>query len=135
MHKLPKTVTGNVLQFPATGVAWSQHVLQTEKILTFIEATKTLPPIEGRRVHPSTIWRWASRGTKGVRLEALRLGGRWVTSVEALERFGRALADKTRADLAFDDGDALPSPVAARAIHVHEIEAAERACDRAGITA
>jgi hypothetical protein len=39
----------------------------------------------------STVYRWATQGVDGVRLEALRLGYSYVTSVEALERFGQRL--------------------------------------------
>ena len=67
-------------------------MLADEKILTFTEAARTLPPIAGKRCHPSTICRWARKGCKGVRLEVRRLGGRFVTSIEALERFSEALA-------------------------------------------
>lgn len=38
-------------------------------------------------VNVSTIWRWRQRGVDGHRLETARLGGRRVTSIEALERF------------------------------------------------
>lgn len=108
-------------------------MLQSERLLTFTQAARTLPPIEGRRLHPSTVWRWASKGTKGVRLEALRLGGRWLTSAEALERFGVALADRTRADLESNRDDIPMSPVADKQIREVEIRKAERQLDRAGI--
>lgn len=73
-------------------------MLTTEHTLTFAEAAKHLPPFNGKRVHPSTLWRWARRGCRGVRLETLRLGGRFVTSVEALDRFGKALAEQDLPD-------------------------------------
>lgn len=46
----------------------------------------------GSRVSVSCALRWVLDGVRlrsgeVVRLEALRLGGRWITSVEALERF------------------------------------------------
>jgi len=40
----------------------------------------------------STIYRWAQRGIRGVKLETLRLGGGLVTSVEALQRFAERLS-------------------------------------------
>ena len=67
-------------------------MLLSEKIFTFAEAAKHLPRIDGRRPHTSTVWRWARRGIGGVRLECLRVGGRYVTSAEALERFAEQLA-------------------------------------------
>ena len=68
-------------------------MLHDEAILTFTEAAKALPPLDGRRVHSNTLWRWARRGIRDVRLEVQRLGGRFYTSKEALERFTKALAE------------------------------------------
>lgn len=69
-------------------------MLHDETILTFSEAAARLPLVNGKRPHASTVWRWARKGigVQGIKLEALKLGGRFVTSFEALERFGRALA-------------------------------------------
>jgi len=41
----------------------------------------------GKRVHISAVYRWVQRGIKGVRLEAIRIGGTTYTSREALQRF------------------------------------------------
>lgn len=67
-------------------------MLISETILSFSEAAKALPKINGRRPHATTLWRWARKGLKGVRLETRRVGARFVTSAEALERFSEALA-------------------------------------------
>lgn len=64
-----------------------------EHVLSLSEACKVLPAIEGRKPHPSTLWRWARKGVRGVRLEYARLGRRIVTSREALGRFVNALAE------------------------------------------
>jgi hypothetical protein len=50
----------------------------------------------GKSVAPSTVFRWVTKGlrtTAGrvVRLEAARVGGRWLTSNPALARFVAAL--------------------------------------------
>ena len=37
--------------------------------------------------HVATLFRWASRGVGGVKLEVLRVGGRTCTSREAIQRF------------------------------------------------
>lgn len=47
-------------------------------------------------VDPSTVFRWVTRGSKTaegrlVKLEAVRVGGRWLTSKGALTRFVAAL--------------------------------------------
>jgi hypothetical protein len=36
--------------------------------------------------------RWILKGTRGIHLEATRLGGKWITSAEALQRFADKLA-------------------------------------------
>ena len=47
-----------------------------EEILPLAEAARRLPRLRaGRPTHPSTLWRWASRGIRGVRLETVRVGG------------------------------------------------------------
>ncbi len=63
--------------------------LQSETILPLSQAAKCLPgrSAAGRPPHVATLYRWASRGICGVRLETLRLGGGLVTSAEALQRF------------------------------------------------
>ena len=48
---------------------------------------------QDRRLHVSTIYRWHLRGIKGVRLEAIRVGGTFCTSIEALQRFFERLAE------------------------------------------
>ncbi len=59
-----------------------------ETLLNFSQLAKTIPPMRGNRpVHVSTIHRWRSRGVRGVRLEATRIGGSWHTSSEAFKRF------------------------------------------------
>jgi hypothetical protein len=66
--------------------------LRNETPLSLSQAAKTLPP--GRRGQPVTLsclLRWILNGVKTpdgvVRLEAIRMGRRWITSIEALERF------------------------------------------------
>jgi hypothetical protein len=40
------------------------------------------------------LWRWCTRGCRGIRLEHIRLGRRILTSKEAINRFGNKLALK-----------------------------------------
>jgi hypothetical protein len=63
-----------------------------ETMLSLAQAARRFPPARrGRPVTASAIWRWCRRGTRlpggGVRLECVRLSGRWITSVEAISRF------------------------------------------------
>ncbi|MBE7462886.1 MAG: DUF1580 domain-containing protein [Planctomycetes bacterium] len=68
-------------------------MIGNEELITLNEATKRLPPLDGRRLHVATLHRWARRGVRGIKLEVRALGGRYCTSIEALDRFGKALAD------------------------------------------
>jgi hypothetical protein len=63
----------------------------SEHLLTLAAAARELPGSSGRGVHPSTVWRWAQRGVRGVRLETILVGGVRYTSREALERFVRTM--------------------------------------------
>ena len=67
--------------------------LQSEELLSLTDAARALPAIDGKRPHPSTIWRWCRRGIRDIRLEHVRLGHRVCTSREALSRFAQRLAD------------------------------------------
>jgi hypothetical protein len=67
--------------------------LSTERSLTLDEATKPA------KVSFTTLWRWVVRGIPTrdggrVRLRAMKLGRRWVTSYEALEEFAAALTPR-----------------------------------------
>lgn len=68
--------------------------LLTETVIAIREIPRYLPARpNGKRVHISACYRWIQRGVRGVKLEALRVGGTMYTSVEALERFGLRLTD------------------------------------------
>lgn len=67
--------------------------LHKEQLLSLTDATKSLPPIDGKRPHVSTLWRWCRRGLRGVRLEHVRIGHRVCTSTDALSRFVNRLAE------------------------------------------
>lgn len=55
--------------------------LLAEDVLSLSEAARILD------VHVATIHRWRTRGLSGIHLETLRVGGKVVTSREALTRF------------------------------------------------
>ena len=68
--------------------------LQRETIVSLSEATRHLPPRRrGKRPAVATLYRWASRGLRGVRLETIRVGGTLCTSLEALQRYCERLSD------------------------------------------
>lgn len=73
--------------------------LTHERVVTLREAASILPRQRGgRKVHVSTLYRWCSRGVRGVRLEHLKLGGRIVVSAQALQRFAERCSAATSTD-------------------------------------
>lgn len=96
--------------------------VSSETLRTLPEAAKRLPRRRaGRPTNTATLYRWIAKGVRGVRLEAIRLGGGLVTSDEALQRFAERLTAP---------GAAAVSPTARRK---RAIAAAERECDARGV--
>lgn len=56
---------------------------QTESLVSLTDAAKSLPG----RPNITTMWRWRNRGIRGVKLETILIGGRRMTSLEAMARF------------------------------------------------
>lgn len=73
-------------------------MMTREQPLTITQAAKLYP--EG--TSPSTIINHIKRGVKArgvvVKLEGARMGGRWTTTAEAIERFRDRLNDRAGAD-------------------------------------
>jgi hypothetical protein len=62
-----------------------------EKVINLHEAPEYLGHgRQGQRPHVSFLVRAIKTGIRGQKLEAVRLGGRWLTSVEALQRWCEA---------------------------------------------
>jgi hypothetical protein len=74
--------------------------LTTETPMSLSQAARWAPP--GRRGSPTSLpclLRWILHGSRDpngelVKLEALRLGGRWVTTREAIQRFAERLTPR-----------------------------------------
>lgn len=66
--------------------------LHCETVVSLPEACRRLPKIDGRKLHASTLWRWAKKGVRGTRLDHVYIGRRLCTSEEALTRFCNQLA-------------------------------------------
>ncbi len=64
-----------------------------EELLTMSQASKVCPKVDGKPPHCGSIWRWARKGIRGIRLEHVRIGNRVCTSLDALNRFFNALAE------------------------------------------
>lgn len=78
--------------------------LQRERLLTLEQAAQSLPG----GVAASTIWRWHRHGLKGHRLETIVIGGKRLTSAEAVQRFADALTAATEPPS--EDGSNATSP-------------------------
>lgn len=62
-------------------------------LISLAQAARLLPAsADGRRISPSTLFRWITRGTRGVRLRAWRLGRRLYTTDTALNEFAATLS-------------------------------------------
>jgi len=83
--------------------------ITAESTITLAQAAALLPRgRNGARVTLGCVLRWVLQGAKSptrerIRLEAVRLGGRWVTSREALNRFAQRLTPQL--------GDEPPAPL------------------------
>jgi len=74
---------------PATNaVATAPSRLIDNESISFSELAKRL-------AHQSTIHRWRSRGIRGCRLEAFRIGGRWYTNEVSFAKFCAAVTAAT----------------------------------------
>ena len=68
-----------------------------EAILPFFQVPDELPRRrKGRKIHLTTIYRWASTGCRGVVLESTLCGATRCTSREALNRFFERLTEVRR---------------------------------------
>ena len=64
------------------------------------ESKITLAQLARREgVNPATVWRWATRGCRGIVLQSIVRGGRRATSVEAFARFVAEMTKKADAAL------------------------------------
>ena len=91
--------------------------VKKEKLITFGGLVKTLPRRRrGKPTHISTGLRWRSLGLKGIKLEAVRVGGVWMTSMEAFQRFtDRLTAQAEAAEVTLSDSRRRPAHEAADA--------------------
>jgi hypothetical protein len=74
--------------------------LTNEPLQPLATIASWIPPAHGgRKTHLSTVLRWILKGARAhdgtkVRLEAVRLGGRWMSSREAFQRFAERLTPR-----------------------------------------
>jgi hypothetical protein len=73
-------------------------MLNDESLISLSQAAARFPGHRGaERLHPATMTRWILKGVRAVdgrrvKLEAVRVGCRWLTSEPALQRFADALS-------------------------------------------
>ena len=89
-----------------------------EHAVSFAEAARLLPG----RPHIATLWRWHSRGVRGVRLETIVIGGRRFTTTESLQRFADRLTNPNQR-----------APDVSPGAHALAVKQAEKILDAAGI--
>lgn len=98
-------------------------MLDNKNLISLTEAAKLLP----HRPAVQTVWRWAMKGCRGVRLEHIRFGNRIFTSPEALERFAEALTE-----LDADRDESAPAKPRTTRQRQAAISRAETELERAG---
>jgi hypothetical protein len=109
--------------------------LTTERPIGLREAAKIPPSFrQDTPTHISTVLRWITKGVKlangeVVRLEGARLGGRWTTTIEAVERFMQRLTTGALGDVP----SANTPPARTTRQRRRELERVDRELDAAGL--
>jgi len=94
-----------------------KHLLNEQR-LSLVQAARRVG------VNPSTAWRWALHGVRGVRLESFSIGAKRFTTSESLERFTEACSAAANRE--------RPQPRTTRQ-RSRDFQQAEHELDRAGI--
>jgi hypothetical protein len=109
--------------------------LSTERRIGLREAAKLYPSFRNNRpTHISTPLRHITKGVRlangeVVRLEGARLGGRWTTTIEAVERFMQRLTDA-----ALDvPKDTAATPIRMTRQRRRQLDQVDRQLDTAGL--
>jgi hypothetical protein len=104
--------------------------LDGETLISLSAVSATFPGSRGAvRVHPATVTRWILSGVRSpfgdrVRLEAVRVGHRWMTSREAVRRF---VMETTAAAMPGDTPSANRSPSSERRAAYRAVRQLEKA--------
>lgn len=62
-----------------------------EELLSLGTLARRIQKTDGCTVNPSSVFRWATKGLRGHKLEIVRIVGRMLTSWEAFHRFNEAV--------------------------------------------
>lgn len=60
---------------------------ESDSLIALTDVPRHLPARNGKRVHYSTVFRWATKGARGRLLESVMIGGVRFTTTHALNRF------------------------------------------------
>ena len=93
--------------------------VENENLITLMQASRLFPP-DGKS--PATMARWIQRGVRGVKLATIVIGGRRLTSQEAVRRF-----------IAAQNVDESPAPTITPAQRTRQAKAAQTELSKAGI--
>lgn len=107
--------------------------LEQEAVMSLREAANSVPTIDGKKVHLSTIWRWARKGLNGVYLEHVRIGRRVCTSRQAISRFVNALAEKDAESISHTTSPCPPNNAQTPKVRQAQIHEANRSLDDLGL--
>ena len=58
-----------------------------EQAIPLADVPRYVPKRRGKKVHYSTVYRWATKGARGRKLETILSGGLRYTTIEAVQRF------------------------------------------------
>lgn len=71
--------------------------MQSEAYLTVEQVAELFPGERGKPIHALTVCNWIKKGVRGIRLHATRLGRRYYTTRDAVERFRLAVGGQGEA--------------------------------------
>jgi hypothetical protein len=89
--------------------------------MSMIDAAKWLAAMTGGpRPHAHTVLRWATKGIRGQRLRAERIGGRWFVTPQALAEFHRRINQEPEGGHVGEAGDMRRGQVQAAVAQLRE---------------
>jgi hypothetical protein len=101
-------------------MSYAEEICRQEP-MSLAAAARAFGRIRGRVPHVSTVWRWCTKGVRGVRLQSYVVGGTRVITAEAIDRF---LAQTSEAAAPRGEHASATDEPAFRAKRMAEIRAA-----------
>jgi len=66
--------------------------LERDELISLSQLARRIPSTTGRGVNPSSVFRWATKGVRGHRLEVVHVVGRMLTTWHAFVDFSAAVS-------------------------------------------